>query len=145
VLLGIIGAGWAERIFRISLGLRRSSAATSFAAIFFASLSVILSEFIANSRETDTRVGLCDLAVYDLAAIERHYVNRTDIAGRYGTVFRSSFAAPANLDLGRPGWRERHYRGRDDYAYERGFRGPGCRTVTIRRDDGSMKQIRRCD
>jgi hypothetical protein len=48
------------------------------------------------------------------------------------------------IDVGRPGWRERHYRGHDAYAYER-FRGPGCRTVTIRRDDGSMKQIRRCD
>jgi hypothetical protein len=47
------------------------------------------------------------------------------------------------IDVGRPGWRERHYRDRDAYAYER--RGPGCRTVTIRRDDGSMKQIRRCD
>jgi hypothetical protein len=42
-----------------------------------------------------------------------------------------------------PGWRhERAYRG---YAHERGFRGPGCKTVTIHRDDGSMKQIRRCD
>jgi hypothetical protein len=49
------------------------------------------------------------------------------------------------IDTGRPGWRERHYRGHDDYAYERRFRGSGCRTVTIRRDDGSMKQIRRCD
>ena len=27
--------------------------------------------------------------------------------------------------------------------YER--RGPGCRTVTIERDDGSMKRIKRCD
>ena len=49
------------------------------------------------------------------------------------------------IDIGRPGWRERHYRGYDDYAYERRFRGSGCRTVTIQRDDGSMKQIRRCD
>jgi hypothetical protein len=48
------------------------------------------------------------------------------------------------IDSGRPGWRERHYRDRDAaYAYER--RGSDCRTVTIRRDDGSMKQIRRCD
>jgi hypothetical protein len=47
------------------------------------------------------------------------------------------------VDTGRHGWRhDRAYRG---YGYERGFRGPGCRTVTIRRDDGSMKQIRRCD
>lgn len=48
------------------------------------------------------------------------------------------------LDVGRPGWRERDYY-RDDYTYERRYRGRGCRTVTIRRDDGSMKQIRRCD
>jgi hypothetical protein len=60
----------------------------------------ILGWFERACRETDTmaRVGLCDLAVYDLAAIERHYANRTDIAGRYHRVFRSSFAMPANLD-----------------------------------------------
>ena len=33
----------------------------------------------------------------------------------------------------RRGWRDREVRGRD------------CRTVTIQRDDGSMKRIRRCD
>jgi hypothetical protein len=50
--------------------------------------------------ETDTiaRIGLCDLAVHDLAAIERHYANRTDIAGRNDRVFRSTFALPASLD-----------------------------------------------
>ena len=47
------------------------------------------------------------------------------------------------VDVGRPGWRERRDRAYEGYAYER--RGSGCRTVTIRRDDGSMKQIRRCD
>jgi hypothetical protein len=47
------------------------------------------------------------------------------------------------VDTGRPGWRhDRAYRA---HAEERGFRGHGCKTVTIRRDDGSMKQIRRCD
>jgi hypothetical protein len=40
-------------------------------------------------------------------------------------------------------YREDYYR--DDYTYERRYRGGGCRTITIRRDDGSMKQIRRCD
>jgi hypothetical protein len=44
------------------------------------------------------RIGLCDLAVHDLAAIERHYANTTDIAGRHDRVFRSSFALPAILD-----------------------------------------------
>jgi hypothetical protein len=55
--------------------------------------------------ETDTmaRIGLCDLAVHDLAAIERHYANKTDITGRHNRVFRSSFALPANLDL-RQSW-----------------------------------------
>ena len=38
------------------------------------------------------------------------------------------------VDIGRPGYRERHYRGgvNDDYAYDRRYRG-GCRTVTIDR------------
>jgi hypothetical protein len=49
------------------------------------------------------------------------------------------------IDIGRPGWRERHHRAYRGYAYERGFRGHGCRTVTIERDDGSVKRIRRCD
>ena len=45
------------------------------------------------------------------------------------------------VDIGRP----RHDRDfRRGYAYERGYRDD-CRTITIRRDDGSMKQIRRCD
>ena len=50
------------------------------------------------------------------------------------------------IDIGRPGYRERHYRDRgyNDYAHDRRFRG-GCRTVTIERDDGSMRTIRRCD
>jgi hypothetical protein len=50
-------------------------------------------------RETDTmaRIGLCDLAVHDLAAIERHYANKTDIASRH-TVFRSCFALPETLN-----------------------------------------------
>ena len=49
------------------------------------------------------------------------------------------------VDIGRPGYRERHYRGGvyDDYAYDR--RRGGCRTVTIDRDNGSRRTIRRCD
>ena len=51
-----------------------------------------------------------------------------------------------SVDIGRPGYRERHYRGGayDDYAYDRRYRG-GCRTVTIDRDDGRTRTIRRCD
>ena len=50
-----------------------------------------------------------------------------------------------SVDIGRPGYRERHYRGGayDDYAYDRRYRG-GCRTVTIDRDNGSRRTIRRC-
>jgi hypothetical protein len=44
----------------------------------------------------------------------------------------------------RPRYREREYR--DDRRYqEREVRGRGCRTVTIERDDGTMRRIRRCD
>ena len=62
------------------------------------------------------------------------------------TLAQGVYVGPGGVGVdlgGRPGWRERHYR--DDYAYEHRYRGPSCRTVTIRRDDGSMKQIRRCD
>ena len=45
------------------------------------------------------------------------------------------------IDIGRHPRDYRAYRGD---AYERGY-GGDCRTITIRRDDGSMKQIRRCD
>jgi hypothetical protein len=51
------------------------------------------------------------------------------------------------VEVGRPAYRERYYRGYHDYNYydsrER-LRG-GCRTVTIERDDGSVRRIRRCD
>ena len=62
------------------------------------------------------------------------------------TLAQGVYIGPGGVgvDVGWPRWRERdHYR--DDYTYERRYRGGGCRTVTIRRDDGSMKQIRRCD
>jgi len=48
------------------------------------------------------------------------------------------------IDTGRPAYRERYYRGDRSYAYERGRFG-GCRTVTIERDDGSVRRVRRCD
>ena len=37
-------------------------------------------------------------------------------------------------DYDRPGYRA--------YGYDRGYRG--CRTVTIERDDGSVRRVRRC-
>ena len=39
-------------------------------------------------------------------------------------------------DYDRPGYRA--------YGYEREYRGSGCRTVTVERDDGSVKRIRKC-
>ena len=49
----------------------------------------------------------------------------------------------------RPRYREYNSGYREDYRERRGFqerevRG-GCRTVTIERDDGSVKRIRKCD
>ena len=41
-------------------------------------------------------------------------------------------------DYRRDRWRQDRYEGRSAY-------GGDCRTVTIERDDGSMKRIRRCD
>ena len=47
----------------------------------------------------------------------------------------------------RVGPQPRHYRHYDRpayraYGYDRGYRG--CRTVTIQRDDGSVRRVRRC-
>ena len=66
----------------------------------------------------------------------------------------ASFAQEFEVDtpvggvrIGEPGyhrsyrdWDRPRYRERDVY-----LRGGDCRTVTIQRDDGSMKRIRRCD
>jgi len=78
-----------------------------------------------------------------------------------GTAAIASFApAPASAQIGVevPGvgvhvGERPYYRDHDRPAYreervfrdrEVGLRG-GCKTVTIQRDDGSMKRIRRCD
>jgi hypothetical protein len=46
-------------------------------------------------------------------------------------------------DYDQPAYRAYGY-DRGSYGYDRGYRG-GCRTVTIERDDGSVRRIRRCD
>ena len=64
--------------------------------------------------------------------------------------------APASAQVGvdtpfggvRVGPQPRYYRDYDRpeyraYGYDRGYRG--CRTVTIERDDGSVRRVRRCD
>jgi hypothetical protein len=48
--------------------------------------------------------------------------------------------------VGEPGYRDGWRRERRERWRDREVRyGGGCRTVTIQRDDGSMKRIRRCD
>jgi hypothetical protein len=62
----------------------------------------------------------------------------------------SSFAQGVSIEgpgvgvrVGEPRrWEDRYERRR--YLREREVRG-GCRTVTVERDDGSVKRIRRCD
>ena len=52
---------------------------------------------------------------------------------------RDRYYDRAYRDYDRPRYREyRHY----DRAY--GYRGEGCRTVIVRRDDGSVRRFRRC-
>jgi hypothetical protein len=74
------------------------------------------------------------------------------VATPVATLAQGVYIGPGGVgvDVGPPRYRERgYYREddyyRDDYTYERPYRGRGCRTVTIRRDNGSVKQIRRCD
>ena len=52
----------------------------------------------AAETEQGARIGLCDLAAHDLAAVSAHYVNEIAIAGRYGTLFHSAFDLPAKVD-----------------------------------------------
>jgi hypothetical protein len=53
--------------------------------------------------------------------------------------------------IGEPGYHRDHWRDRDVRVEHRGWRdrdvrlGGSCKTVTITRDDGSVKQIRRCN
>jgi hypothetical protein len=42
-------------------------------------------------------------------------------------------------------YRDYDRRGYRAYGYDREYRRGGCRTVTIERDDGSFRKIRRCD
>ena len=67
----------------------------------------------------------------------------------------SSFAQSVEIGVpgvgvrvGEPGYRHHHYRSYDRPRFrerEVYLGRSGCRTVTIERDDGSMKRIRRCD
>jgi hypothetical protein len=42
-----------------------------------------------------------------------------------------------------PHYRDYDRRGYRSYGYDRGY-DRGCRTVTIERDDGSVRRVRRC-
>ena len=67
------------------------------------------------------------------------------------------FGAPGvgvGVDVGPRAYRDYdgpRYRTYDSYdrpghrTYGYSVREPGCRTITIRRDDGSVRRIRRCD
>jgi hypothetical protein len=73
------------------------------------------------------------------------FLGAVAIASPAPTLAQGVYVGPGGVgvDTGRPGWRERHYHDRN-YAYERGRFG-GCRTVTIERDDGTVRRVRRCD
>lgn len=55
-------------------------------------------DLAGKEREQQARIGLCDLATFDLSAIEAHHANRIGILGRHGTRFRSAFALPEQID-----------------------------------------------
>jgi hypothetical protein len=71
-----------------------------------------------------------------------------------GALAVAGFVAPASaqvaIDTPIGGVRvgpQPHYSGYQSYGYYRGYdRGydRGCRTVTIERDDGSVRRVRRC-
>jgi hypothetical protein len=59
---------------------------------------------------------------------------------------RVYFEGPGfGVDVGRPAYRDRDYRYRAYNYVPRDRYRHGCRTVTIQRDDGSVRRIRRCD
>ena len=74
------------------------------------------------------------------------FVGAMAIAAPTSSLAQGVYIGPGGvgIDTGRPSYRERYYRSHRDYAYERGRFG-GCRTVTIERDDGSVRRVRRCD
>src|SRR5262245_35977079 len=68
------------------------------------------------------------------------------------TVGPASYAQGIAVDtpvggvrIGEPGYRHYNDRWRERRVYRERNVGLGCRTVTIERDDGSFKRIRRCD
>ena len=59
-------------------------------------------------------------------------------------------APGVSVGVGVPVVRERHYdeprhRVYRERSYDRTYARGDCRTITIRRDDGSVRRIRRCD
>jgi hypothetical protein len=96
-----------------------------------------------------------------IAQLRRKPLMRTLLLGGALAVFGLAIAMPISIapasaqvavetPLGgvRVGPQPRYYRDYDRpayraYGYDRGYRG--CRTVTIERDDGSVRRVRRCD
>jgi hypothetical protein len=95
------------------------------------------------TRRHEIEIGVARMLTRTLVALG--FIGVIGIATPAPTVAQGVYIGPGGVgvDTGRPGWRERHYRDHN-YAYERGRFG-GCRTVTIERDDGSVRRVRRCD
>jgi hypothetical protein len=101
-------------------------------------------------RELMTHIALRGMAANELGRARISMMVRS-ISSNTATPSSAQgvyFQGPGfGVEVGRPAYRERYYRGYHDYNYydsrER-LRG-GCRTVTIEPDDGSVRRIRRCD
>lgn len=44
-----------------------------------------------SKKDSEYKIAMCDLAIFDPEIIAAHHANRSVIAGRYGTLFRSAF------------------------------------------------------
>lgn len=64
----------------------------------FGTATVKWFDLAASESAQAARIGLCDLAVHDLSAIQAHHANEIPLAGRYNTLFRSAFDLPTKVD-----------------------------------------------
>jgi hypothetical protein len=80
---------------------------------------------------------LAAIAAVTPAAAQGVYLNAPGVSVGVGAP---AYRDRTYYDYDRPRYRARRYYD-DSYAYA----PRGCRTVTIQRDDGSVRQIRRCD
>ncbi|WP_442754279.1 hypothetical protein ACNHKD_14965 [Methylocystis sp. JAN1] len=64
----------------------------------FGTATVRWFDLAASQADQSVRIGLCDLAVHDLSAIQAHHANPMPLSGRYNTLFRSAFDLPMKVD-----------------------------------------------